>query len=89
MKMTDDATHMLLAWINIPWIKAYWMGRRADIPDPEEHMALMSADFFLYYKVQYWKGELNQIEIGILEGIGGWSWGPQNKFESWEEFGFK
>jgi hypothetical protein len=86
--MTDDAIRLFLAWISIPSNKAYWDGR-TDITDFEEKTCLMCADFRLDYKVRYWDGELNQKEIDILEKVEGWSWGPQNKFESWEQFGFK
>lgn len=87
-KMTDDACRLFLAWISIPRNKAYWDGR-TDIPDFEEKTCLMCADFFLDYKVMYWDGELKQKEIDILEKVEGWTWGPQTKFESWEQFGFK
>jgi hypothetical protein len=88
MKMTDDACRLLIAWLSIPSNKDYWEGR-TDITDPKEKLTLSSLDCFLDYKVRYWAGELNQKEIDIWEKVGGWSWGPQNKFESWEQFGFK
>ena len=88
MKMTDDAYSKLMDFISIQTKKAYMDGQ-TDITDLKEMICLNSAECFLEYKIAYWAGELTQQEIDIWEKVGGWSWGPQTKFESWEKFGFK